>query len=87
MTCDHDSCWRSDGVQSVLFEIRQHMMAEVTGGDNSLYKKVSHYNNVCCWNQPEFVQAEVVVDEEANQGRPSSTNYMKKPINITEWES
>jgi len=86
MTCDHDSCWRSDGVQSVLHEIRQHMMAEVTGGDNSRCKSVSHRNNVCAFHQPKFVQAEVVVDEEANHGRPSSTNYMKKPINIREWE-
>jgi hypothetical protein len=63
------------------------MMAEVTGGDNSLCKEVSHYNNVCCWHQPEFVQANVVADEEANNLRPSSSNYMKKPIHIVEWKS
>ena len=86
MTCDHDSCWRSDGVQSVLHEIRQHMMAEVTGGDNSRCKEVSHYNNICSFHQPEFIQAEVVVDEEANNLRSSGSTYIKKPINMVEWE-
>ena len=84
MTCDHDSCWRSDGVDSVLHKIRQDMMVEVTGGDYDLCRLVSHHNTVCSFHQPTFVQAEVVVDEEANQGRGDT--YMKKPINIREWE-
>jgi len=82
MTCDHDSCWRTDGVESTLNGIKNGMYIEVFGeriGDGHEYVSFNSFRG------PEFVQAEVVTDEEANHLRPSSTDYMRKPINITEW--
>lgn len=84
MTSDHDSCWRSDGVDSPLFQIGMHMrdtVLEISPG------KTFRDINWHVWLSPlggriGYVNADVVVDEEANEGR--NDTYMKKPVNIRE---
>jgi len=87
MTSDHDSCWRSDGVDSVLFQIERQLIDQITEGDDFLLKKMHCHHNFDTFSKPKFVKGEVVVDKEANErdGRVGD-NYRKKPMNIEEIE-
>ena len=83
MTSDHDSCWRSDGVQSVLQQIRNEMRTELF---NDL-RTVEHtpHEHVRFGIRPRFLKADVVPARAIDQFRGGRDTYMKIPINIEAW--
>ena len=77
MFSNHDSCWRSDGVGSVLHGIQQQMWLQMEDVERD---RVHQHHSFSIFAKPKFVQADVIADPTDDPGR----NYLKLPTNIRE---
>ena len=95
MTSDHDSCWRTDGVDSPMFAIREDMIdqlsAEVSALNGSSCGRLGGGN--ASWHVSlgrltrtiGYWHGHVIEDVRRNTERGGRANYMKLPVKLEEW--
>lgn len=77
MVSDHDSCWRSDGVEHSLFQIHQEIITEIENHCAKLGVQPSPYLRL---DQPNFTDIDTIA---LIDGKTEGVNYDQRQCRMT----